>query len=71
VVENSFFNIRRKSQARYWMHESIDEQLKKHFYHNVTVKQKLHALEKNVLDGKISSFDAARELLDEYFSKKE
>jgi LAO/AO transport system kinase len=34
VSDNGFFDSRRKHQAKYWMQESIDEQLKKNFYKN-------------------------------------
>jgi LAO/AO transport system kinase len=60
---NGYFERRRREQARYWMYETIDEALKDGFYHNASVETALAGYEQDVLDGKKSSFVAARELL--------
>jgi LAO/AO transport system kinase len=65
---NGYFDARRNSQAKYWMYESINEQLKNHFYRSPDIENLLAEKEKQVLDSKISSFQAANELLDKYFS---
>jgi LAO/AO transport system kinase len=67
VRENSFFEERRANQARYWMFETIEENLKHNFYHNKQVKSALSSLETRVSDEKLSPFVAARELLGKYF----
>lgn len=64
---NAYFYERRKRQARYWMYESINEQLKQNFYHNPEIKSSISTLEEQVLNEEKSSFIAARELLDAYF----
>jgi LAO/AO transport system kinase len=69
--ENGYFDKRRLDQLRYWMHETIDEQLKAGFYHNHGIQQKLAAFEKKVLKGEISPFTPARILLNEYWSYKQ
>ncbi len=65
---NGYFEQRRNSQAKYWMYESIDEQLKKHFYQSADIKKELALKEKQVLSSEISSFTAAKQLLELYFS---
>ena len=64
---NNYFYERRKRQARYWMYESINEQLKQNFYQNSEIKASVASLEAQVLKEEKSSFIAARELLDAYF----
>ncbi|MDR1561648.1 MAG: methylmalonyl Co-A mutase-associated GTPase MeaB [Dysgonamonadaceae bacterium] len=64
---NGYFDFRRNSQAKYWMYESINEQLKNHFYHTPDMETLLAAKEQQVLNSEISSFKAAKELLDKYF----
>jgi LAO/AO transport system kinase len=64
---NGYFERRRNSQAKYWMYESINEQLKNHFYHSPKIENELAEKEKQVLESKISSFQAAKELLEKYF----
>lgn len=67
--KNSFFEKRRKDQSRYWMYETINNRLHDNFYHNPSISHKLNSLENDVLSDKISSFEAARLLLDMYFEK--
>jgi LAO/AO transport system kinase len=66
---NNYFNKRRIEQSKYWMHQAIREYLSDNFYKNHFVKLKLSTLEKDVLAGKISSFEAAKILLSYYFEK--
>jgi len=68
VKGNGFFDRRRLHQARYWMRETIDEQLRANFYRNPRVESLLAECERRVLDNRQSSFTAAREVLDAYFS---
>ncbi len=64
---NGYFDDNRRSQAKYWMYESINEQLRNHFYHLAHIKEALKETEAQVLNDKKSSFVAAKELLDNYF----
>lgn len=68
VKENGYFEHRRNEQAKYWMYESINEQLRNSFYENPTIEDMLHAEEKAVLQGQKTSFIAAKQLLDAYFA---
>ena len=69
VKENDFFDKKRKSQAQYWMYESINEALRSNFYSNKAIQEKLKLFEQDVLNGKMNSFNAAKMLLDQYFEK--
>ncbi len=60
---NGYFDSNRNSQSRYWMYDSIEEQLKSGFYNHPAVKKNLHLMEDNVLHNRMSSFEAARQLL--------
>lgn len=70
VKSNGYFEHKRSQQARYWMYETINDNLRAHFYNNPDVAQMLAAKEARVLSNQQSSFTAAREVLDFYFSKK-
>lgn len=61
--ENGYFEANRKDQAVYWMHESIQYQLRDRFLSHPKVQKELPVKEKEVEEGKISSFKAAAELL--------
>ncbi len=65
--ENSYFQQKRNEQSKYWMYESINDKLKSHFYSNPEIQQLLLENEKKVLNNEISSFVAAKNLLDFYF----
>ncbi|HBL72963.1 MAG TPA: methylmalonyl Co-A mutase-associated GTPase MeaB [Bacteroidales bacterium] len=67
--QNNYFNHKRALQARYWMYESINEQLRNHFYHNKHIQAMLEKKEAQVLNDEISSFAAAQALLDDYFNR--
>lgn len=66
--DNGFFSKKRKEQSLYWMYETIDQNLKDSFYNNTEIKTLVTQYEKNVLKDKISSFMAAKLLLEKYFS---
>lgn len=70
VKGNGYFFRRRQEQARYWMYESINEQLRDHFYRNPEIETVLPNLEREVLADRLSSFVAARKALDLYFNIK-
>ncbi len=70
VKENGYFQQRRIEQSRYWMFETIDERLRRDFYSNPEIAQMLQDKEQLVLSNRLSSFIAARDVLDAYFSLK-
>lgn len=68
VKQNGYFQYRRNEQSKYWMYETINEQLHRSFYNNPEIKEMLKNAERSVLGGEKTSFAAAGELLDHYFS---
>ncbi len=68
VKANGYFDYRRNEQAKYWMYESINEQLRNNFYQNPTIADMLRLSEESVLRGEKTSFVAAKQLLDTYFT---
>lgn len=68
TVENGYFYQRRNAQSTFWMHETIQEQMKRAFYQHPEMKIKIKELEQQVLNNEISSFVAAGKLL-EYYKK--
>jgi LAO/AO transport system kinase len=67
IEQNGYFMANRNRQNKYWMYETINETLKSSFYNNPEIESKLAEVEQRVLDAKLSSFIAAKELLDIYF----
>ena len=63
--QNKYFDTRRSEQAKYWMYETIDEQLRNRFYQSQ--KEQIKQAEEKVLSNEESSFAAAFRLLDNYF----
>ena len=68
VKKNGYFEEKRRQQEKYWMYESINEHLKAHFYNNPVIEEMLAAKQKLVLEAKQSSFMAAADVLNYYFS---
>ena len=69
VKENGYFDYRRNEQSKYWMYEAINEHLRDSFYNNEVVKSMLADKERQVLEANLTSFVAARNLLDAYFAE--
>ena len=67
VHKNGYFEERRLQQEKYWMYETINEQLKRHFYTNPVIEEMLAAKKQMVLSARQSSFVAASDVLDYYF----
>jgi LAO/AO transport system kinase len=67
VKENGYFERKRNEQARYWMYETIDEQLRRNFYTRPDIEAMLHEKEARVLGNLQTSFTAARDVLDHYY----
>ena len=69
VVRTGYFERKRNEQAKYWMTETINEQLKASFYGMPEVRALLQQKELRILNNEQSSFTAARDVLDFYFSR--
>ena len=63
---SGYFERRRQEQARYWMHESIDDELRRSFFGHPGVRAMLPGLEQEVEHGRLNSFSAARRLVGVY-----
>jgi LAO/AO transport system kinase len=61
---NGYFEHRRHEQSRYWMYESIRDMLHNAFYHHPEIERLLPRMERKVLNNELSSFVAARQLID-------
>jgi LAO/AO transport system kinase len=61
---NGGFTRTRREQTRSWMHEIIEQGLKQRFESHPAIRERIGALEQEVLDGRTTSFRAARLLLD-------
>lgn len=70
TTENGYFFQRRNAQSTFWMHETIQEQMKRAFYFHPEMKGKIKAFEQQVLNNEISSFVAAGRLLEIYSGLK-
>lgn len=69
VQENDYFLEKRKEQNQFWMMETINEQLKSHFYNQTNISKLLNTTKKAVMNNEISPFVAAQTLLEHYFKK--
>lgn len=67
VKESGYFMHRRNEQSKYWMYETINEHLRDDFYFNPVVKSLLTKVSDDVLEGRVTSFVAAKNLLDAYY----
>jgi LAO/AO transport system kinase len=63
---NGWFALARKNQTQKWMQEIIRESLRQRFEAHPAIKRRQDVLEKEVLEGRITSFRAARVLLEAY-----
>jgi LAO/AO transport system kinase len=70
VNENHYFQHKRNEQAKFWMYETINDQLKSNFYQNQEIKRLLGTFEEQVLNEELSSFVAAKELLEIYYQSQ-
>lgn len=68
---SSYFNQKRTAQSKYWMYESINEKLKSDFYNNALIEKLLEETEQKVLSNEVSSFIAAKKLLETYRNLKD
>ena len=66
---NGWFADHRHSQGKYWMYETIDESLRSDFYNNPCIEKRLAEYEREIAADRISSFVAARRLLELYAKK--
>ena len=69
IHANGYFQHNRNRQNKYWMYETINEALRGSFYRDPAVEARIGEYEQRVLEDRISSFVAAKELLELYFKE--
>ena len=69
VKASGYFDEKRHEQERYWMRETINEQLLARFYFDPEIERLLSIKEDTVLSGKQTSFVAASDVLNFYYDK--
>jgi LAO/AO transport system kinase len=67
VRSTGYFEHKRNEQAKYWMLETINEQLRHDFYRRPEIGALLEQKELRVLNNEQSSFTAAQDVLNRYF----
>ena len=69
TYSNNYFYTKRQEQNQYWMFETINEQLKSNFYNNKDIVSVIENMKTAVQNNEISPFNAAQNLLEQYFNK--
>ena len=70
IKSNDYFATQRRAQARYWMHQRIEQRLTQDFFEHPAVRTHLGDIEQQVLDGSLTSFAAAERLLQLYLGRE-
>jgi LAO/AO transport system kinase len=69
TAENGYFEKKRLEQSRYWMYETINQNLKDSFYHDRRIQKMLEQQESRVLTGETTPFTPAKVLMEKYFKR--
>lgn len=67
---NGFFKTNRSQQNKQWLHQTIEELLKRNFYATDFIKNQIKDLEKQVANGNRNAVEVAKELLKNYYQEK-
>lgn len=59
---NHFFEIKRKSQTKQWLHQTINDALIERFYSNPKIQEEIHKIEKALELNQINPYQAAMDL---------
>jgi LAO/AO transport system kinase len=70
MVNNGYFNSRRMEQNLQVLSETIDAQLKQHFFTQKEISGILKDIEKGIVEGRLNPYTAAKELLGKYFNQQ-
>ena len=63
TCENRYFEARRNEQNKFWLFNTIEEQLKSNFYHHPEIKKELQSELEKIENGETTPFNAAKRLL--------
>ncbi len=69
INENDFINVNRQNQAKFWFKETLQSLFETQIFENMDIQKRYNLLEQKVLDGKISPFLGAQEVIDFVFKK--
>ncbi len=69
TTQNGYWEQNRKEQQKQWMLEFIEDQLKSYFFLHSKVQELWEKLEKEVVKGSTSPYQAAKKLLEVYHQK--
>jgi LAO/AO transport system kinase len=67
--QNGYFERKRLDQSLYWMHETINQNLKDSFYNDRRIQKMLKKEEARVLMGEQTPFIPAKTLMQKYFKR--
>jgi len=67
VRSSGHFHERRRDQARYWMHQTIEQRLRQDFFADERIREALPSTEEDVQQERLTSFAAAEKLLRIYY----
>ncbi|MBN2613526.1 MAG: methylmalonyl Co-A mutase-associated GTPase MeaB [Bacteroidales bacterium] len=68
---SGYFSANRQAQARFWMHQTIENNLKDSFYRDEAVIALIKQYEKEVVKNRVSPFEAAKIMLQEFQKRKQ
>ncbi|RLD25358.1 MAG: methylmalonyl Co-A mutase-associated GTPase MeaB, partial [Bacteroidetes bacterium] len=68
VTKNEYLEKRRQSQSKYWMYETIREGIYNQVFNDPVMKKELANYEKEIQEGRMTSFMAANSILNKYKS---
>jgi len=69
VQKNGYFEKKRLEQAKFWLYDSIQNGIRERMERDQILKEKLSNIEAAILQGKRTSFQGAKEILDLLFKK--
>ncbi len=67
TFKNGYFEKKRSMQSKIRMHQTIEDQLKQHFYRDKKIAGMIPAFEKSLDANNISAYVAAKKLLEAYY----
>jgi LAO/AO transport system kinase len=66
-LNNGYFATKRRMQSKIRMHQTVEEQLKRHFYKDKKIAGLIPSFEKALEENNMSAYVAANKLLDLYY----
>ena len=67
---NGWFEKKRHTQDKFWFTETLKELILNQFFNDTKIGEKIDTIESQIIEGKISSFQAAEELFKQYIDNQ-